>query len=164
MPFMLYVDFGRGQTSGGNCWPTDGGEPGLRMAVLVIDPDNPGDPDDPDNSDPDNPDPDNPVTDPDNSDPDNTDPDNPVTDPDNSDPDNTDLNNTIADQDNSDPDSPAADPDNRDPVNPDVDDQGILNNNIIIMPWVLNGPYAKFLNRAHLFFKKGGWGPNIHNM
>ena len=27
-----------------------------------------------------------------------------------------------------------------------------------------NGPYAKFLNRAHLFFKTGGWEPNIHNM
>ena len=39
---MLYpIDFGRRQTSGGNCLPTDSGEPGLKMAVLVVDPDNP---------------------------------------------------------------------------------------------------------------------------
>ena len=32
------------------------------------------------------------------------------------------------------------------------------------LKYLHNGPYAKFLNRAHLFLKKGGWGPNIHNM
>ena len=26
-----------------------------------------------------------------------------------------------------------------------------------------NGPYAKFLIRAHLFLKRGGWGPNNYS-